>query len=154
MLPEKPLCVMLVISKLAGWAGKLYVYPGLPKIAKLSKRWFGVSISQRTCVRAISYLLTENYIGRQPRPTPCPGGLWKSQTSLTFLTWKSLNLLYRLRGLGELASVLTERSKKASNIFQTRRSSSVCGKLGNLISQFFPKGGPSGTYSTPLKISP
>lgn len=144
MLAKKELCVTLVIFKLCAWVGKKYVYPGRPKIVKLCKAWFGVSMSQRTLSRVFASMLREDFFGRQRRKVHCPGGFIRSRSSMTFLTWNSLNQVSRLGALSRLARALTDVPKTARNIFQGRRSSGGCGKLASLIGQVFPKGSPSG----------
>jgi len=151
MLSKKENAVLLVTVKLCAWVGKMYVYPGRPKIVKLCKKWFSVSMSERTLTRVFKSMLEAGYLGRQRRPVSCPGGLHRCRTSMTFLTWRSLNLVSGLQGLSELVKGLTERTKMASNIFEMRRSSEPCGKLGSLIGQFFQKGGPPGIFSSSQK---
>ena len=148
MLKKKELCVLLVISKLAAWAGKLYVYPGRPKVVKLCKKWFGVPMSQRTLSRVFSSMQAGSYIGRQVRKTHSQEGLVRSHSSMTFLKWRSLNLLSGLGGLSGLVRKLTGMPKVAPNISQGRRSSEPCGQLASLISQSVLKGAPSAVFRT------
>ena len=154
MVKQKEQCVLLVIFKLAAWVGKLYVYPGRPKIVKLCKRWFGVKMSQRTLSRVLSSLLTAEYLGRQRRPYPCQGGLHRSQTSMTFLTWKSISLVSGLGGLSGLVKRLTDVPRMAGNILKGIRSSRPCGKVASLIGQVLHEGGLSGTLSCGLSPPP
>jgi len=140
MLSKKENAVMLVFVKLCGWAGKMYVYPGRPKIVKLCKRWFSVPMSQRTLSRVISSLGEGGYIGRQVRKSRSREGQVRSHTSLTFLKWRSLNLLSGLGALSGLARKLTERTKVAPNISPDRRSSGPCGQLASLVSQAVSEG--------------
>lgn len=152
MLTKKENAVMLVLAKLCGWAGKLYIFPGRSKIVKLSKNWFSVQMCERTLTRVLASLSEAGYIGRQRRPLEwCKGG-FRSKTSLTFMKWRGLNFLSNLQSLTRgLVITLTERTKTSSNISQTRKSSEPCGKLGSLITQFFQKGGPAGSYSLSQK---
>jgi len=149
MLTKKELSVVLVISKLCAWVGKLYVYPGRPKIVKLCRRWYGVTMSQRTLSRVFASMLEGGFLGRQRRPYPCQGGLHRSQTSMTFLTWRSLNLVSRLGGLSELVRRLTDVPKTARNILQGKRSSEPCGQLASLVSQVVLKGAPLAVIRSP-----
>lgn len=140
LLKQKELTVIIILSKLAAWTGKLYVYPGRRKIIKLCRNWLGVHMSERTLSRVLASLQEASYIERQPRPFSTPKGYWKSHTSLTYLKGRTFALL---SGLGRLKGVLTrltDRPKMARNIHERERSSAPCGKLGDILTQVFHKG--------------
>lgn len=140
MLKQKELTVLLVVSKLAAWAGKLYVYSGRRKIIKLCRNWFAVSMSERTLSRVIASLREASYIDRQPRPFRGPKGYWKSHTSLTYIKGRTFHVLSRFGSLKGLVTRLADKPKMARNIPERERSSDPSGKLGGILTQVFQKG--------------
>jgi len=147
--------ILATFGEIGRRAGKGYCYPSQSTILSLVGRFYGVRRSRRTLNRHLSALESAGYFGRLRRHKRGPAGELVLRSTLYVFKGKFYN--YMGRGYRRAAAFfgvfrvpfLAHNQSSTDRYLSSDTSLSV-----NKPVDSSSKGGPSGTFSTPLKISP